>query len=100
MATLSAALPEIPQGQAVRILIDGVGILLCRSVAGIHAAKDACPHRSLSMHGALVRGSSVICPHHGARFSLEDGRSLSPLTQSSLHILRCRIGAGEIEIDL
>jgi naphthalene 1,2-dioxygenase system ferredoxin subunit len=52
------------------------------------------------MEGARVRGESIICPHHGARFSLQDGRTLSAVTQNPIAILPCRIIQGFIEIDL
>ncbi|HET8613510.1 MAG TPA: Rieske (2Fe-2S) protein [Sphingomonas sp.] len=77
-------LSEVPEQGARVVTIEGKRVLLCRSAAGIRAIDEICPHQCLSLEGGRVRGSSLICPHHGARFSLEDGRSLSPLTPKPL----------------
>lgn len=42
------------------------------------------------MDGARVRGETIICPHHGARFRLDNGASLTPeLVRKSIDILPC-----------
>lgn len=94
------AVPEVVAGRSVAVMIEGERVLICRSATGMHAVRDECPHQNLTMDGGRVRGNSIICPHHGARFSLEDGRSMSPITPKSLTILPCREEGGELEVDL
>ena len=36
-------------------------------------ARNRCPHQSLSLEGGSVADGQLQCPHHGVRFSLEDG---------------------------
>ena len=78
------ALSEAPASGTKVVIVEGKCILLCRSAAGIHAMDETCPHQAMSLEGGRVRGTSIICPHHGARFNLEDGRSMSPVTTKSL----------------
>jgi naphthalene 1,2-dioxygenase system ferredoxin subunit len=47
-----------------------------------------------------VRGTSIICPHHGARFSLEDGRSMSPLTPKPLTLYPVTQEGDELDVAL
>jgi 3-phenylpropionate/trans-cinnamate dioxygenase ferredoxin subunit len=54
-----------------------VDVLLARAQDGqYHAVAPLCSHAALSLEGGRVRGSSIVCPHHGARFCLRTGRVL------------------------
>ena len=87
-------------GQSVSIDVEGVSILICRSQGGLHALPNRCPHQALSLDGARVRGESIICPHHGARFSLQDGKSLSSVTQNPVVLLPCQFADGLLHVDV
>lgn len=100
MGTSRIAIPEVAAGRSVAVTVDGNNVLICRSTTGLHALRDDCPHQNLTMDGGRVRGASIICPHHGARFSLEDGRSMSPITPKPIVLLACREVDGELEIEL
>ncbi|HUD94577.1 Rieske (2Fe-2S) protein [Sphingobium sp.] len=77
-------LNQIPMSGTHVVECEGRRVLLCRNQNGIHAMAEMCPHQMLSLDGGRVRGDVIMCPHHGARFSLDDGRSLSPLTTNGL----------------
>ena len=100
MTTHRLPLPELALGQSTVLELDDKRVFLCRSAAGVHAMLDVCPHQEKSLEGARIRHGSIMCPHHGARFSLDDGRSLSPLTPNSLNLLPCRAVNGALEIDV
>lgn len=93
-------LSEIPASGTKVVTIEGKRVLVCRSASGIHAMDETCPHQMMSLDGGRVRGASIICPHHGARFSLEDGRSMSPLTPKPLALYPTREVGDELEIML
>ncbi|WP_158511211.1 MULTISPECIES: Rieske (2Fe-2S) protein [Sphingobium] len=97
MARIS--LSEVPETGTRVVTVEGRNILLCRSAYGPRAMDEICPHQKLSLDGGRVRGNFIMCPHHGARFSLEDGKSLSPLTPNSLKLFPTRILGDELEID-
>lgn len=101
MTTHKLPLPALAPGQSAIVQVAGRNLLLCRSASGLHAMAETCPHQEKSLEGARVRGNAVMCPHHGARFSLEDGRSLSPqLTPDGVNLLPCREAGEEVEIEL
>jgi 3-phenylpropionate/trans-cinnamate dioxygenase ferredoxin subunit len=100
MPILRVAMPQIPPGRAVVVEANGTRLALCRTASGLHAMPEFCPHQELTLDGGRVRGESIICPHHGARFSLADGKSLSPLTPKPLQLLACRVVGDDVEIEV
>ena len=93
-------LSEVPASGGRIVTIEGKRVLVCRSASGIHAMDEICPHQAMSLDGARIRGESIICPHHGARFSLEDGRSMSPLTPKSLTLYPVKEEGDHLDIAL
>lgn len=76
-------------------------ILVCRSATGYYATDGICPHQVKTMDGARVRANGVICPHHGARFQLDGGQSLSPsITQRPLTIYPTRLEGTSLFVSL
>ncbi|WP_313809286.1 Rieske (2Fe-2S) protein [Sphingobium sp.] len=94
------ALSDLPETGSRIFDLNGKRVLICRSAVGIRAMNEICPHQHLSLEGGRVRGNFIMCPHHGARFSLEDGKSLSPLTPNGLTLYATRQLDDELEIDL
>lgn len=92
-------LSTVPESGTRTLSIEGRDVLLCRSSKGIHAMDPICPHQKLSLDGGRVRGNFIMCPHHGARFSLEDGRSLSQLTPNALQLYGVEVVGDELQID-
>ena len=93
-------LSEVPASGTKVVVIEGKRMLLCRSAAGIHAMDETCPHQAMSLDGGRIRGTSIICPHHGARFNLEDGRSMSPMTTKPLTLYPVKEEGDQIDITL
>ncbi len=100
MANVKLPLPDIAPGRSAIVEVEGQRLVVCRSQKGVYVVRDNCPHQNLTLEGGRVRGESIICPHHGARFSLEDGRSMSPLTTKPLALLPCRAEGDSLEIEL
>lgn len=90
----------MPEGTATVLEVAGRRALVCRHGEGVRAMEEICPHQSLSLDGARVRRGSLFCPHHGARFSLDDGRSLSPMTDRPLAFYPATVCGEEVEIAL
>ena len=59
--------------------VAGTRVLIVRDGAGSYfAIAPDCSHALLPLAGGRVRGSAILCPHHGARFDLRSGRALGP----------------------
>jgi nitrite reductase/ring-hydroxylating ferredoxin subunit len=94
------ALAQVPESGSAIVEIEGRRVLVCRDGEQVRAMDELCPHQDLSLEGARVRRGSLFCPHHGARFSLGDGRSLSPLTDCPLKFYATTVSGDVVDITL
>ena len=68
---------QVPEGGAVAIEIAGWPLLVSRSGGRVHAVLNRCSHAAAAfLPGGRVRQGMVMCPAHGARFALADGRCI------------------------
>ncbi|HTK67166.1 MAG TPA: Rieske (2Fe-2S) protein [Pseudonocardia sp.] len=59
-------------------LPSGERCLVVASQGELYAVSAVCTHRELSLEGALIRGTSLVCPWHRARFDLVTGKGTRP----------------------
>ncbi len=64
-------------GKAVLVEIEGAKIAVYRLEDGFHAIEDICTHDGGELASGCVEGEEVICPRHGARFSIRTGEALT-----------------------
>ena len=97
LTTLS--LPDLEEGSTLLIECSSGPILLCKVGGELRAVDGICPHQEMTLEGSRIRRGMLICPHHGGRFDLDDGRSMSPLTKKGLKLLDVKmIDDQQIEI--
>ena len=69
------------------------------SVGGtLYAFEDRCTHDDSPFDDAPIEDCEIICPRHGARFSLETGEALSPPAYEPLRIFEVREDNGRIQV--
>jgi 3-phenylpropionate/trans-cinnamate dioxygenase ferredoxin subunit len=91
----------VPEGVAVGAEIDGEQIAICRSDGDLYAVQNRCPHAQSRLDGGRVRGASIACPLHGARFHLATGECVNHgLGYAPLRTFAVREVAGMIEVDI
>ncbi len=74
---LLCPLAAIPPGEGRSFNVDGEHISVFRTRGGgVYAVQAECPHRGGPLADGLVGGTTVICPLHGWKFDLTDGRAL------------------------
>ena len=70
------------------------------NVAGaFYAIDDVCTHDGGGLAGGAVDGDVVICPRHGARFSLRTGAALTPPAYEAVRTYSTRVVDGTVEIE-
>lgn len=75
------------------------GLIVARGQDGIYyAVQRTCSHMQLPLDGGRVRGASIVCPHHGARFDLKSGRVLAPPAWSPIAAYPTRERDGMVEV--
>ena len=71
---------EVPGAAAVAegfvrtFVVDGFPLAVARAAGVLRAVENRCSHDDGPLGEGKVEGCEVICPRHGARFDLRDGR--------------------------
>ena len=71
-----AKLSEMPVGSMKHVEINDKEILLTNVDGRIWAVDDRCGHMSAPLSKGTLKGNSVECPLHHARFDVTTGRTL------------------------
>jgi 3-phenylpropionate/trans-cinnamate dioxygenase ferredoxin subunit len=84
-------------GTAERRQVEGRDVIVARGQDGAYYAVAAlCSHAALPLEGGRVRGTSIVCPHHGARFCLKTGRVLGPPAHEGITAYPTRVEGDEV----
>jgi nitrite reductase/ring-hydroxylating ferredoxin subunit/uncharacterized membrane protein len=94
------ALPEseLPEGEPRRATVGSVRLVLVRRADRIHALGEACSHQGGPLAEGEVRGTSLVCPWHGSRFALDDGRVLDGPATMPQPCFETRVRHGWVEV--
>ena len=84
-------------GQRV-VSVGGVNVLLCKSDGQIFAVRNRCTHDHEQLVGGNIRKCTIVCPFHGARFSLKTGMPFGPPAFEPIDTFPVRVVDGHIEV--
>ncbi len=91
-----AAAAEIEPGTLRSAEVAGFKLLICRVGDEYFAIENKCSHTGALMTRGRIRGDCILCPVHGARFRLRDGRHLTPPASSGLRTFALRVEGGRV----
>jgi 3-phenylpropionate/trans-cinnamate dioxygenase ferredoxin subunit len=74
---LAAKKNEIGVGEAHRVVVDGVEVLLCNVGGDIYAVEDICTHDGGALDQGQLDGARIECSRHGATFDVRTGEALT-----------------------
>lgn len=95
----SAGPANLALGAAEPRTVEGREMIVARGQDGDYYAVAAlCSHAALPLTGGRVRGTSIVCPHHGARFCLKSGRVLGPPAHEGITAYPTRVEDGEVMV--
>ena len=63
-----------------------------------HAIEDVCTHDGGILTGGTVEGKEIMCPRHGARFSIITGGALSPPAYEPVPTFPVRVEDGMVQV--
>jgi len=64
------------------------------------AIEDVCSHDGGELASGACEGDQIICPRHGARFCIRDGRALTPPAYDNIDTFPIRVENGMVQVDL
>lgn len=66
---------DLVEGKGRRFIIDDTEIAIYLVEGKIYALSNICPHQhSAIIHDGFIEDEFVVCPAHGWKFRLEDGK--------------------------
>jgi 3-phenylpropionate/trans-cinnamate dioxygenase ferredoxin component len=89
---------EISIGKPVHIEIDGTGIAVFKLDHAFYAIEDVCTHDGGKLTGGCVENDVIVCPRHGARFSIRTGEALSAPAYEPIATFPVRIENGMVQV--
>ena len=88
----------LPPGEWVAADVEGTDIAVFNLDGRYYAIENVCTHDGGVLTGGEVDGNVIICPRHGARFSIITGEVLSPPAYEDLPTFPVRIEAGIVQV--
>ena len=87
---------ELDPGDFRVVDVDGVDVAVFNLDGRFYAIEDVCTHDGEPLTGGPVDGDEIICPRHGARFCIRDGRALTPPAYEPTAALPVRVEDGVV----
>ncbi len=86
-------------GKPVRVEVDGVGLVVCRTEPGeVSAFGEFCPHLAAPMADGWVDRGRLVCPWHGSWFAADSGDVLRGPAAAPLPCYQARLVDGMVEV--
>ena len=89
---------ELPPGERLFVTIDETQIIIFNLAGMFYAIGDVCSHDGNVLDDAPVEGDDVVCPRHGARFDVRNGKAVSLPAVVDIPAYPVRVREGQIEV--
>lgn len=93
-----AAADEFPPGTSKVVDVDGARVAVFNLDGEYYAIEDICTHDGGELADGEVEGDVIICPRHGARFSIRTGAVLAPPAYEPVATFPVRVEAGQVQV--
>jgi 3-phenylpropionate/trans-cinnamate dioxygenase ferredoxin subunit len=67
---------DVPEGTAMRCVIDGEAVAVVHTEGEFYAIRDECSHAEVPLSEGDIDGTTLECWLHGSRFDLVTGRPI------------------------
>ena len=89
---------DVRPGRTRAVDAAGQRLLLCNVGGTLCAVVDVCTHDRGPLGEGRLRGTTIECPRHGARFDVRDGSVVTPPAVRPLATFPVRVVDGRVEI--
>jgi len=93
-----APVDEMPPGAWRVVDVDGAAIAVFNLDGAYFAIADVCTHDAGQLTGGAVEGDEIVCPRHGARFSIRTGEALTAPAYEPTDTFPTRVVNGEVQV--
>jgi 3-phenylpropionate/trans-cinnamate dioxygenase ferredoxin subunit len=90
---------SIAPGDYSQTEVDGLIVAVFNVDGQFFAIEDQCTHDGGGLAGGAIDHCQIVCPRHGARFSLRTGEALTPPAYEPIKTFAVRVNNGIVEIE-
>ncbi|RMH62050.1 MAG: non-heme iron oxygenase ferredoxin subunit [Zetaproteobacteria bacterium] len=90
----------LPPGGRKVVETDAGAVAVFNLEGVLYAIEDVCTHDGGELASGCVEGDQIICPRHGARFCIRNGKALTPPAYEDIECFPVRIKDGIVEVDI
>ena len=89
---------ELAPGEFQVVDVNDTQIAVFNLGGQFYAIADVCTHDAGQLTGGTVDGDEIVCPRHGARFSIRTGAALTAPAYEPTDTFPVRVEAGQIQV--
>ncbi|HHM04392.1 MAG TPA: non-heme iron oxygenase ferredoxin subunit [Gammaproteobacteria bacterium] len=89
---------ELPPGGHRVVALEDTRVAVYGLDGGYYAIEDMCTHDYAEIACGRLEGDQIICPRHGARFSIKTGAALTPPAFEPIHTFPVRVENGVVQL--
>jgi 3-phenylpropionate/trans-cinnamate dioxygenase ferredoxin subunit len=78
--------------------VDGTLIAVINLDGQFYAIEDVCTHDGTVLTGGPIEGEEIVCPRHGARFSIKTGEVLAPPAWEPISTFPVKVEDGKVYV--
>lgn len=93
-----APLAEFPPGSCHTLSVGRYAVAVFNVGGSFYAIEDVCSHEAETLSDGIVDGGEIVCPRHGARFSLATGEALAPPAVEPVTTFPVRVENGVVQV--
>lgn len=89
---------ELPPGSRRVVDAENVQIAVFNLDGEYYAIEDVCTHDGGELASGTCEGDVIVCPRHGARFSIKTGAVLAAPAYEPVSTFPVRVSAGMVQV--
>ena len=93
-----AKVEDFPPGTVRTVEIEGTPIAVFNLNGHYCAIEDVCTHEAETLSAGVVEGEEIVCPRHGAHFSIVTGAALSPPAYEPVTTFAVQVEGGMVMV--
>lgn len=93
-----ARVEDFPPGTVRTVEIESTPIAVFNLNGHYYAIEDVCTHEAETLSDGEVEGEEIVCPRHGAHFSILTGAALSPPAYEPVAMFPVQVEGGMVMV--
>ena len=89
---------DVRPGHTRAVRVGATRMLLCNVDGQLCAIADVCSHDRGPLGEGRLRGATIECPRHGARFDVRDGHVVAPPAVVAIATYPVHVVDGHVEV--